>query len=108
MSEADAEDGLHGLDEPLAITNDTRLNIEFVSDCFFLRRSPTEPPSAHSIQKCIPPRKRKSMERRKRGEGGAPSPRGEWQRSSNHAIGAYERISSYHSRGACEVSRSFC
>ena len=28
MSEADAEDGLHGLDEPLAITNDTRLNIE--------------------------------------------------------------------------------
>ncbi len=45
MSEADAEDGLHGLDEPLAIKNDTRLNIEFAfsSDCFFLRRSPTEP-----------------------------------------------------------------
>ena len=45
----------------------------FSSDCFFLRRSPTEPPfSAHSIFKKSPPRKRKSMERRKRGEGGAP------------------------------------
>jgi len=36
------------------------------------------PVSAHSILKKSPPReKEKSMEKRKRGEGGAPSPRGE-------------------------------
>src|SRR3989338_6355275 len=34
MSEANAEDGLLGLDEPLAITNDTRHNIEFVFSVF--------------------------------------------------------------------------
>ena len=66
MSEANAEDGLHGLDEPLAIINDTRLNIEFAfdSDCFFLRRSPTEPRFRPFNFKKIPLRKRKSMERR--------------------------------------------
>ena len=67
MSEADAEDGLHGLDEPLAIKNDTRLNIEFafLSDCFFLRRSLTEPRfRPFNFKKIPPPRKRKSMERR--------------------------------------------
>ena len=41
----------------------------FFAAFFSLKKAPTEPPSAHSIQKCIPPRKRKSMERRKRGEG---------------------------------------
>ncbi len=66
MSEADAEDGLHGLDEPLAIKNDTRLNIEFA---FFPTASSLEearpsPISAHTILKKSPPRKRKSMERR--------------------------------------------
>jgi len=66
MSEADAEDGLHGLDEPLAKTEDTRLNIEFA---FFPTASSKEearpsPVSAHSILKKSPPRKRKSMERR--------------------------------------------
>src|SRR3990167_296704 len=78
MSEADAEDGLHGLDEPLAIINDTRLNIEFAfhSDCFFLRRSPTEPRFRPFNFKNPRARKRKSMERRKGGGGGAPSPRG--------------------------------
>ena len=60
MSEADAEDGLHGLDEPLAIKNDTRLNIEFVflSDRFFLRRSPTEPRFRPFNFKKIPPREK--------------------------------------------------
>jgi len=63
MSEADAEDGLHGLDEPLATINDTRLNIEFAfhSDRFFLRRGPTEPSFRSFNFKKIPPRKRKSM-----------------------------------------------
>ena len=65
MSEADAEDGLHGLDEPLAIKNDTRLNFAFVfSDCFFLRRSPTEPRFRPFNFKKIPPAKKISMERR--------------------------------------------
>ena len=77
MSEADAEGGLHGLDEPLAITNDTRLNIEFAfSDRFFLRRSPTEPRFRPFNFKKIPPRKNKNG-KAERGEGGAPSPRGE-------------------------------
>ena len=60
MSEADAEDGLHGLDEPLAITNDTRLNIEFAfsSDYFFLRRSPTESRFRPFNFKKIPPAKK--------------------------------------------------
>ena len=60
MSEANAEDGLHGLDETLAIKNDTRLNIEFVfsSDCFFLRRSPTEPRFRPFNFKKIPPAKK--------------------------------------------------
>jgi len=44
MSEADAEDGPQGLDEPLAMkmTRGSILNLHF-SDRFFLRRSPTEP-----------------------------------------------------------------
>ncbi len=64
MSEADAEDGLHGLDEPLAITNDTRFNFAFGSDRFFLRRSPTEPRFRPFNFKKIPPAKKISMERR--------------------------------------------
>src|SRR3989338_11231436 len=78
MSEADAEDGLHGLDEPLAIKNDTRLNIEFA---FFPTASSLEearpsPVSAHSILKKSPPAKKKKHGKAERGEGGAPSPRG--------------------------------
>ena len=78
MSEADAEDGLHGLDELLAIINDTSLNIEFVffPDCFFLRRSPTEPRFRPFNFKKIPPAKKKKHGKAEWGEGGAPSQRG--------------------------------
>ena len=79
MSEADAEDGLQGMDEPLAIKNDTRLNIEFafLSDCFFLRRSLTEPRfRPFNFKKIPPPAKKKKHGKAERGEGGAPSPRG--------------------------------
>ena len=66
------------LDEPLAIKNDTRLNIEFAfdSDCFFLRRSPTETRFRPFNFKKIPPAKKKKHRKAERGEGGAPSPRG--------------------------------
>src|SRR3989344_1147593 len=100
MSEADAEDGLHGLDEPLAIKNDTRLNIEFAfySDHFFLRRSPTEPRFRPFNFKKIPPAKKKKHGKAERDDGGAPSPRGagivrvtaqsertHWSKATTHA-----------------------
>jgi len=71
MSEANAEDGPQGLDEPLAITNDTRLNIEFAfhSDCFFLRRSPTEPRFRPFNFKKIPPREKEKAWRGGTGRG---------------------------------------
>jgi len=94
MSEADAEDGLHGLDEPLAIINDTRLNIEFAfhSDCFFLRRSPTEPRFRPFNFKKIPPRKRKSMERRNGARADTELVEVWSDCESHHAIGAYALV----------------
>ena len=92
MSEADAEDGLHGLDEPLAITNDTRLNIEFVSDRFFLRRSPTEPRFRPFNFKKSPPRKRKSMERRNGARADTELVEVRSDCESYHAIGAYALV----------------
>ena len=42
-------------------------------------------------------------------EGGRAESARQGRRSApnHHAIGAYEKISSHHARGACEVSRSF-
>ena len=79
MSEADAEDGLQGVGRTTSDKNDTRLNIEFAfhSDCSFLRRSPTEPRFRPFNFKKSPPAKKKKYGKAKRGEGGAPSPRGE-------------------------------
>ena len=51
-------------------------NCFFKQYCSIIQMPDRAPFSAHSILKKSPPRKRKSMERRKRGEGGAPSPRG--------------------------------
>src|SRR3989344_18969 len=75
MSEADAEDGLHGLDEPLAIKNDTRLNIEFA---FFRPLLPKKKPDRAPFPPIqflkIPPAKKKKHGKAEWGEGGVPSP----------------------------------
>jgi len=66
MSEADAEDGPQGLDEPLAMkmTRGSILNLHFIPTASSLEEARPSPVSAHSIFEKSPPRKRKSMERR--------------------------------------------
>ena len=89
--------------------NDTRLNIEFAfySDCFFLRRSLTEPRFRPFNFKKNPPAKKKHGEA-ERGRGrhgeGTPEPWAAFRTTAE--IGAYERVPSHHALGACEVSRS--
>jgi hypothetical protein len=65
MSEADAEDGLHGLDEPLAkkMTRGSILNLHFLPTASSLEEARPSPVSAHSILKKSP-REKISMERR--------------------------------------------
>src|SRR3989338_11454155 len=72
MSEADAEDGLHGLDVYLDGKNEgTILDFAFWSRRFALqRRSPPEPPSAPFNSKMHPPAKKKKHGEAERGEGG--------------------------------------
>jgi len=59
-------------DEPLAKKYGTRHHVPHLGAAAspFKGEARPSPVSAHSISKRIPPRKRKSMERRKRGEGG--------------------------------------
>src|SRR3989338_6105591 len=57
------------------MTRGSILNLHF-SDCFFLRRSPTETRFRPFNFKKIPPAKKKKHRKAERGEGGAPSPRG--------------------------------
>ena len=54
------------------------------------------------FQKNPPPAKKKKYGKAERGEGGRAVLRA-WRRSSDHAIEAYDEISSHHARGACEA-----
>ena len=73
-----------------------------VAERICIKKARPSPVSAHSISKRIPPRKRKSMERRERGEGGRADQREALVASRYHASGAYERVPSHHALGAWE------
>ena len=95
MSEADAEDGLHGLDEPLAIKNDTRLNIEFafLPTASSLEEARPSPVSAHSILKKSPPREKEKAWKGGTGRGRSAESARRWSDcESHHAIGAYALV----------------
>ena len=105
MSEADAEDGLHGLDAYLDGKNEgTILDLYFEPHALPSKARPDLTPVPPIQFKNASPAKKKSMERRKRGEGGRAVLRA-GRRSSHHGIGAYDTVPSHHARGACEVSR---
>ena len=68
---------------------------------------PPLPPAAHSFFAFPPPKNRNGNERQGQRAATRGTPRGAGSESW-HAIGAYEKISSHHALGACEVSRDFC
>jgi hypothetical protein len=127
MSEADAEDGLHGLDANHSGMNEGTTAFAFcASGC----RKDTEQRASFDEIICCPlwsflaatQTKNFLSSFRLSAEGWGEEPDKEMQGSfwvcpresasaveaRSSAIGAYEKISSHHARGACEVSQGFC
>lgn len=73
MSEADAEDGPHGLDETTSDMNEgTILDFAFHSDRFLFPYRKPAPPFCHPIPIQIPPREKNKNGEGAKGEGGTP------------------------------------